>query len=493
MPDSPRRPTTGFGLFWLLCAILALRLLTMAVLPMSDTTEPRYAETARLMAERSDWITPWFTPEQPFWGKPPLSFWAQAASLKLFGVHDFAARLPSWLAMIGILWLTLRLARQQGGERLAWWSGLVLASMALPFVSAGAVLTDPFLAFGTTLSLVSLALASRGRPIPWGWLFFAGLAIGLLAKGPLALVLVGLPGIVWLLCSGRWRRALGALPWKGGCLLVAALVLPWYVAAELKTPGFLDYFLVGEHFRRFVDPGWAGDLYGSAHREPYGTIWLFLLWAGFPWGIAGLALLAWRLCSGTGRAAVRKAAADADVLLLLAAGLAPAVFFSFAGNILWTYLLPGLPFLAILIARGLLPLLDSPSVRRIALPLALGLVLALPLLLGIAGGYLALNQHRLKSAAPLIAALEATPGGSVERLLYLEDMPFSARYYSRGAARRIERAELLPALARASQPLAIAVRHRDLKWLEDTAGSQLTIRYRGAQHLLLLQQPPTPR
>ena len=492
MPDSSRRPTTGFGLFWLLCAILGLRLLSMAVLPMSDTTEPRYAETARLMAERGDWITPWFTPELPFWGKPPLSFWAQAASLKLFGVHDFAARLPSWLAMIGILWLTLRLARQQGSERLAWWSGLVLASMALAFVSAGAVLTDPFLAFGTTLSLVSLALASRGRRVPWGWLFFVGLAIGLLAKGPLALVLVGLPGTAWLLCKGRWRRAADALPWRGGSLLVAVLVLPWYLAAELKTPGFLDYFLLGEHFRRFVDPGWAGDLYGNAHRETHGTIWLFLLWASFPWGIAGLALLAHRLCSRAGRATLRKALADDDVRLLLAAGLAPAVFISFAGNIQWTYLLPGLPFLAILIARGLLPLLDATPVRRTAL----ALVLAVPLMLSVAGVHLALHPHTLKSAAPLIAALEALPGGSVERLYYLEDMPFSARYYSRDAARRIERAELLAALAQAadgSPPLFIAVRRRDLDWLEQAAGTQLAVRYRGAQHILLQHNPPTPR
>ncbi|MCV2219779.1 ArnT family glycosyltransferase [Thauera sp. Sel9] len=488
MPDSPRRPTTGFGLFWLLCAILGLRLLTMAVLPMSDTTEPRYAETARLMAERGDWITPWFTPDLPFWGKPPLSFWAQAASLKLFGVHDFAARLPSWLAMIGILWLTLRLARQQGSERLAWWSGLVLASMALPFISAGAVLTDPFLAFGTTLSLVSLALAVRGRPIPWGWLFFVGLAIGLLAKGPLALVLVGLPGSVWLLCSGRWRRALAALPWKGGSLLVAALVLPWYAAAELKTPGFLDYFLVGEHFRRFVDPGWAGDLYGNAHRQPYGTIWLFLLWASFPWGIAGLALLVHRLCSQTGRTRLRKALADEDVRLLLVAGFAPAVFFSVAGNILWTYLLPGLPFLAILIARGLQPLLDATPVRRTAL----ALVLAVPLTLSAAGVHLALHPYKLKSAAPLIAALETLPGGSVERLYYLDDMPFSARYYSRDAARRIERADLLPMLTQATEPLFVAVRRRDLDWLEQAAAHRLTVRFRGAQHILLQYNPPTP-
>ena len=67
-----------------------------------------------------------------------------------------------------------------------------------------------------------------------------------------------------------------------------ALALPWYVMAEIRTPGFLQYFIVGEHFLRFVDPGWQGDLYGTAHKRPYGGIWLDWLLATMPWGLAGL-------------------------------------------------------------------------------------------------------------------------------------------------------------------------------------------------------------
>ena len=128
--------------FWVLAAILLSRFIGMTLFPLVDTTEPRYAEIARLMAETGDWITPWFEPGPPFWGKPPLSFWAQAASLKLFGLSEFSLRLPAWFATIGIVWLTWCLAKHARGAVVARWSILVLSTMALTYISAGAVMTD---------------------------------------------------------------------------------------------------------------------------------------------------------------------------------------------------------------------------------------------------------------------------------------------------------------------------------------------------------------
>ena len=79
-----------------------------------------------------------------------------------------------------------------------------------------------------------------------------------------------------------------------------ALAVPWYVMAEQATPGFLDYFLVGEHFRRFTVSGWEGDLYGNAHTEPLGTIWLFWVYACFlVFGAAGTALVPQKKSSAT--------------------------------------------------------------------------------------------------------------------------------------------------------------------------------------------------
>lgn len=467
---------------WLLLAVAALRLVTMALLPMSDTTEPRYAETARLMAESGDWITPWFEPGVPFWGKPPLAFWAQAASIELFGLSDFVVRLPSWLVMAAIVWLTMHLARALGGDALSRLSGLVLASMALVFIGAGAVMTDPFLAFGTTLSLASLALVSLGNTRPWRWMFFVGLAVGLLAKGPLTLVLVGLPAGLWALCSRAGRRALRTLPWLGGAVLTLAAVVPWYVVAESKTPGFLDYFLIGEHFRRFVTPGWEGDLYGSAHHEIRGTIWLFLLWAGFPWSLIAAALSVRWLARWRARAGRTDALFTAQAPLLLLATLTPIAFFSFAGNILWTYALPSLPFLAILIARELLPTLEHRKFR-IACALMAALV---PLTVTGAGLYLSVRPERLDSAAPLLTALRREPGGESERLHFVGRIPFSARYYSRGRAQSMSAETLADLVRDPSHRLFLAVRNDDLPSVVDLLGEHYELRFRGARHSLLV-------
>src|SRR5690606_6014517 len=103
-----------------------------------------------------------------------------------------------------------------------------------------------------------------------------GLAIGLLAKGPFALVIAIAPIAGWILLTRKWKE-LGALPWIPGSLLMLAISVPWYIAAEQRTPGFLSYFILGEHWHRFTDSSWRGDLYGKAHAAAPGMIWFFLL------------------------------------------------------------------------------------------------------------------------------------------------------------------------------------------------------------------------
>ena len=97
-------------LLYLILAAAILRLLSLALYPLMDTTEARYAEIARIMVELDDWVTPWFDYGVPFWGKPPMSFWLTAISFKTFGVNEFAARLPHWLAGLAVVWLTWGMA-----------------------------------------------------------------------------------------------------------------------------------------------------------------------------------------------------------------------------------------------------------------------------------------------------------------------------------------------------------------------------------------------
>src|SRR5262245_32170443 len=93
--------------------ILLIRLLTLGLYPVSDSTVARYAEIARKMLELGDWITPWYDYGVPFWAKPPLSSWFSAASMGVFGVNAFAARLPNFLIGLLVLWLVFDWARRR--------------------------------------------------------------------------------------------------------------------------------------------------------------------------------------------------------------------------------------------------------------------------------------------------------------------------------------------------------------------------------------------
>lgn len=470
-------------------AAYTIRLVLMGTLPLADTTEPRYAEIARLMASSGDWITPWFEPGVPFWGKPPLSFWAQAISFRILDVSAFAGRLPSWLAMAATIALV---ARARAGHN-AVLAATVFATMALPFISAGTVMTDTFLALGTTLAIVGALLRLRGAHPVWGWAFFVGLAIGLLAKGPLTLVLVGIALLAWLAVSRERKLLWQRLPWIAGSALTAILVVPWYLLAELKTPGFVDYFLIGEHFKRFLVSEWQGDLYGNAHDFPRGTIWLHWLIASFPWGVVGLIAAGRRLSRGGHLHRANKASSDSPAAseqwLILGGAASAPVFFTFAGNILWTYVLPSLPFAAILISDQLAPALNRPAVRR----LVAALVLVVPMLAATLGIGLSIQPERLKTEGPMLSRIEASPEHSLKALAYVDSRPFSARFYSRGQAGLISGESVKQALRSdpASLPALLAVRndqHALINALDPvTRRVDANLRY-----VLLKQKSPTP-
>jgi len=423
-------------LLWVLIAVVSARLLSMTIVPLTDTTEARYGEIARIMAETGDFITPWFDYGVPFWGKPPLSFWTEAIAFKLFGVTEFAARLPSWLATLTTTWLIYTTLQTFAQRHQAIMGAAIYSTMILTYVMSGAVLTDPFLTLGTTLALVSFLLTLNSPLSNWRWYFFIGLAIGLLSKGPLALVLTGTPIFIWLVWQRQWHQ-LRHLPWFRGTLLTAILTLPWYIAAELKTPGFINYFIVGEHFLRFIDSGWQGDLYGSAHKQAHGVIWIHWLVATLPWGIIALyhIIKHWFIKRSTGLGQL-----DNMQRLLLLAALFPGMFFTLSGNILWTYQLPALAPLALLMA--LIIYKDEQSISQSTVTT----ILAIPLIILIAGLYINAYPDKLKSEKSLVAYYNAHRADTISPLIYLDKTPFSARYYSRGQAQHIALTDLLQTL-----------------------------------------------
>ena len=425
--------------FWLIFAVLGVRLLSMAWLPLIDTTEPRYAEIARLMVVTNDWITPWFEPGIPFWGKPPLSFWAQAVSFNVLGVNEFSARLPSWLATLATVWLLWRFSSELGFNRVAKYTVLIYSTSALVYIAAGAVLTDPFLALGTTWSMTAFIMAVRKARWYWRYGFFLGISIGLLAKGPLALVLTFGPIIGWCLLDRKRVQQLLALPWISGLTITTVLSLPWYILAELKTPGFLNYFIVGEHFMRFIDPGWVGDLYGSAHQQPKGMIWLNWLVATFPWGIIGLILFFHYVIKAHGNTKLKAIFNDPLISYLLIWAVFTPLFFTMAGNILWTYILPSIAAFSLLLALALdhYPFSTGIFSQRIVLGSVILPIISVAMII-----FATIDPHDLKTEKDLmlfinsVSVLKEIPIKDAAPLYYLENnLPFSARFYSNGDAK----------------------------------------------------------
>ena len=294
-----------------------------------------------------------------------------------------------------------------------------------------AVMTDAALVLCTTLAMFAFWFSLDARDAAerrWmGWLFFVAQGLGLLAKGPVAVVLSGLPILLWIVVEKRWQQAWRGLPWLRGSLLALAIAAPWYVLAELRTPGFLNYFLVGEHWHRFVTPGWTGDLYGHAHEFARGTIWGFAWGALLPWSVL-LPLAAWHW---------RRTPAAPETqpslrLYLLLSLLTPLVFFTAARNIIWTYALPSLPAAALLMAHWL----ARRSVRAEAW-VAAGLLVSLAGA-GIGFGRLAQEKRQEeRSAKGLVNAYAAESSGD-QPLMYVERRPFSAAFYSRGRALQLK-------------------------------------------------------
>ena len=339
-----------------LLIIIALRIFLMAEMPLMDTTEARYGELARVTATGNFWLMPHMTPTVPFFAKPPLSTWFAAASWLTLGHNELALRLPSLMMMLLACLAILYGASSYQLSRQQWLlSCLVIMTTPIGFISAGAVMTD-----ATQLAIVTWAMVFLWRIFQsetnhktnntlvldqLGFWFMLGL--GAVAKGLATWVLIGLPVMLFWLFTPKnivlnQLKKLGS--WLGVAIFIS-VVLAWYVPAEIYYPGFLKYFIVGEHFQRFLDPGWKGDMYGTAHREAIGMIWAYWILSIAVWLPIFVALLLIDKPFFNKNLSIEKR-------WLWAWTLAPLLFFTFSRNIIWTYTLTALPAFAILVATS---------------------------------------------------------------------------------------------------------------------------------------------
>lgn len=371
--------------------ILLVRLLTLGSPALLETSEGRFGSTALHMLLTGDWITPYIYRGgevwEPYWAKPPLFVWLAASTLWLFGPYEFGARFPSLLSALAIMLLTWSFARRFFTPTVALIALLTLLTSSTFFFMTGACVTDMMLSATVVAALVSVAhflaaneMRSKRR---WAYTAFASLGLGMMVKGPVAVVLVFATLGLWLLMELAFGRnhfpRLKEVPWIPGGVIFFALWVPWYVAAEIKTPGFLRYYFVQENFMRYV----SKDLeikYGRGHLRPLGTIWLYF--------IAGLCpvlpFLIWKIRANF-RLRLRegyKALRNSTWISFAAAwAVTTILFFTFAKQILFTYVLPALPGAAILFGVALhnLKLHEAPSLsaERPKFPRALALILIL--------------------------------------------------------------------------------------------------------------------
>ena len=314
-------------IFWIL---LLIRGFLNTVIPLMDKTEARYAEIARIMAETQNWVVLQIDYGVPFWAKPPLSSWASALSITLFDDSEFFVRLPYLLVCGFIGWWIGKFGQKSTTS--FYLPGIILLSLPEFYLHSGVVSTDVFLTLSIMIVMLSFWKSiQKEAPSAWGYFFFLGLGLGLLAKGPIVIVLTLPPILIWCLIQNNLISSLKKAPWVFGGFLFILITLPWYFLVEAASPGFIDYFIVGEHFNRYFNSEWVGDKYGFAKQQPFGIVWGFLLVFCLPWSLIFIQTL-WKN--------FKKLKTDSWALFLLTWIVWTPLFFTTSNSLIHPYILP---------------------------------------------------------------------------------------------------------------------------------------------------------
>jgi 4-amino-4-deoxy-L-arabinose transferase-like glycosyltransferase len=359
-----------------------------------EPDEGRYAEIAREMVVSGDYVTPRDDYELYF-EKPPLVYWAEAGAIRIFGVNEFAVRLPAALFSIGQVTVIAALAEAMLGVAAGLFAALALALSPLFFSFAQFATLDPALAFFLTAALAAFHAAAREDSFASRssrrWMLIAAtmLALGTLAKGPVALLLGGAVALIWL-ASERRLAEVRTMPLAACLVVYAVIVFPWFVLAEARNPGFTRFFIIHEHLER----------YATSSEHGWGP-WFFIpIVIGGTWPWIFFVPLGWskmRAVDGSGSAPAlsgqlsgpdhgRSTARFLGIWFVVI-----FVFFSIPRSKLGTYILPALPPLAIVAGWGLVNLaaLGDANRRRLlatvsiaTLALAMGLFIFFKLVLG---------------------------------------------------------------------------------------------------------------
>jgi 4-amino-4-deoxy-L-arabinose transferase len=413
----------------LLAALLLYACAFQGTRPLYSPDEGRYTDVALAMLDSGDWLRPMLNHEFEHWSKPPLTYWAIAASVAAFGHHEFAVRLPGALAFALTTLLLVPLGRRFVPAQ-PWLPAWVYATFAFPPAAANLVTTDTLLTLWESAQLAAFASlwwaadpqsARRMRRLLW-----LAAALAFMTKGP--------PGLLPLAASaafaglrGGWRGLRRIAHWDG---LLAFLLVGggWYAYVALHEPGLMRYFLVEEVVNRV-----ASD---KMHRnaEWYGAFKVYLptlVLGTLPW-LVPFARAAWRRRAGLA-ARIRAS----DEAMLLACWLLPLAVFALSRSRLPLYVLPLFAPLALIVARALAPLRPTP-----AQALALGAWCLLAVLARVVPARLDVGADDRRLAEALAAELPVAPF----EVLFVDTAPrFGLRFYLGSEVERMHLPERTPA------------------------------------------------
>jgi hypothetical protein len=391
---------------FLLPIILAamIYLFSSAGRAVTDYDEGYYAQVAQRMAKTGDWVTPYANGVR-FLEKPPLLYWLTAVSFKVFGINDFALRLPTALAVVTLVLVVMLIARCVAGERSVFAAGLITAFSAGTYLFTRETLHDIWLVL-----LIAIAMYAFFRwyldplhSLRPALIFYAAMAGAVMCKSLVGAAFpLGIVTVFYLIMRERpeWR-ALHLVP---GSLLFFALTVPWHWLAAVENRDFLRFFFVSEQFLRFLGKREPPVLWSV----PLWTFWVLLLVWLFPWtAFLPAAVSACRKPENKRQHAL-------IILALVWAGVILG-FFSLSDR-LEHYVFPALPALSLLVAITLGKKDKSKSILWAFHGLAMLGVLAITAGAGVAI-WLALGHE-----------LQYSPSGPIDRLAetdfsIMADMP----------------------------------------------------------------------
>ena len=271
-----------------------------------DDVDAIQAQIARNMLTSGDWVTARLD-HVPYLEKSPLIYWIIAILFKVFGVHDWAARISIALSVMALAWLTAAFGTWAFGRRAGLYAGLCMATCVGLFLFTRILIPDVMLTFTIALALWAFLRAldeEEPHPRLWAFLLAASLAVGLLLKSLVALAFPIAAGLIYLFVTKQlfMRRTWQRLRPFSGLVILLAIAAPWHILATLRNPpyfsfalhggpgqyhGFLWFYFVNEQFLRFLNLRYPRD-YNTVPRLWF---WLFHFAWLFPWSVYFPALL----------------------------------------------------------------------------------------------------------------------------------------------------------------------------------------------------------